>query len=221
MGIMERELNKVEAGREGIPLGENRDKPVLAITDNAREKIRAVLGSQSPVVDTIRVSASGPGRYSMSLEAEGKPGQDDTVLPYSGFQVFVDPASMRFVDGASLEWVDTYGGGGFQFSAPVVAKPGPKAAPEGPEGERWRAIQQLLDEEINPAVAMHGGQITLMEVDGSRVYVEMGGGCQGCGQAKVTLKSGVERMLFERFPDITEVLDVTDHASGTNPYYAG
>ncbi len=81
-------------------------------------------------------------------------------------------------------------------------------------------VQELIDSSINPAVAGHGGYIELLDVKENTVYLRMGGGCQGCGAADVTLKAGIERMIFEEVPEVTEVLDVTDHASGSNPYYA-
>ena len=71
-----------------------------------------------------------------------------------------------------------------------------------------------------PAVAMHGGEIHLIDFKDGVVYIQMGGGCQGCGAADVTLKAGIERMIVEEIPEVTEVLDTTDHASGGNPYYA-
>ena len=73
---------------------------------------------------------------------------------------------------------------------------------------------------VNPAVASHGGRISLMDYQDGTVFVKMSGGCQGCGQASATLKQGVEKLLRERIPSITEVLDTTDHAGGRNPYYA-
>jgi Fe/S biogenesis protein NfuA len=81
-------------------------------------------------------------------------------------------------------------------------------------------VQELIDSTINPAVAGHGGFVQLVEVKDNKVYLQMGGGCQGCGAADVTLKAGIERMIFEEIPEVTEVLDTTDHASGSNPYYA-
>ena len=80
-------------------------------------------------------------------------------------------------------------------------------------------VQDVIDSQINPAVAMHGGFITLLDVKEGIAYVEMGGGCQGCGAASVTLKHGVEMLLREEVPEIRGVLDSTDHASGTNPFY--
>jgi len=80
-------------------------------------------------------------------------------------------------------------------------------------------IQKLLDESVNPAVGMHGGYVELLDVKDSTVYIRMSGGCQGCGMADVTLKQGIERLIFEEAPEVTEILDVTDHAAGSNPYY--
>jgi Fe/S biogenesis protein NfuA len=80
-------------------------------------------------------------------------------------------------------------------------------------------VQELIDTTINPAVAGHGGYVELIDVQDNRVYLQMGGGCQGCGAADVTLKSGIERLIKEELPEVTEVLDTTDHSSGTNPYY--
>ncbi len=81
-------------------------------------------------------------------------------------------------------------------------------------------VQELIEAMINPAVAAHGGYIELIDVKDSTAYIRMSGGCQGCGAADVTLKAGIERLIFEEIPEITEVLDVTDHASGENPYYS-
>jgi NFU1 iron-sulfur cluster scaffold homolog, mitochondrial len=80
-------------------------------------------------------------------------------------------------------------------------------------------VQQFLDARINPMVASHGGFVELIDVVNNNVYIRMGGGCQGCGAADITLKQGIERMMREDMPQIQQVLDTTDHASGQNPYY--
>ena len=92
---------------------------------------------------------------------------------------------------------------------------------EQEEDSRIRAkIQDLLDTAINPAVAGHGGVVSLVDVKDKMVYLQMGGGCQGCGMADVTLKQGIETMIREELPEVVEILDVTDHAAGQNPYSA-
>src|SRR2546429_9214048 len=80
-------------------------------------------------------------------------------------------------------------------------------------------VQELIDSMINPAVAGHGGFVELIDVQDNRVYLQMGGGCQGCGAADITLKAGIERLIKEELPEVAEVLDTTDHSAGSNPYY--
>jgi Fe-S cluster biogenesis protein NfuA len=80
-------------------------------------------------------------------------------------------------------------------------------------------VQKFLDEQVNPAIASHGGTISLIDVQGTNLYIQMGGGCQGCGMANVTLREGVETSLRQSFPEIGEILDITDHSSGDSPYY--
>jgi Fe-S cluster biogenesis protein NfuA len=86
--------------------------------------------------------------------------------------------------------------------------------------QQFELVQKLIDEEINPAVAAHGGQFKLLDVRDNRVFVKLGGGCQGCGQVDVTLRQGVEQRLKQVLPEIVALIDVTDHAQGENPYYA-
>ena len=99
-------------------------------------------------------------------------------------------------------------------------------APEIPEGDRLPPehvrlrVQQVLDEMINPGVASHGGFVELLDVQDDNIFIRMGGGCQGCGAADVTLKMGIERLIREQVPQVREILDTTDHGSGQNPYYA-
>jgi Fe-S cluster biogenesis protein NfuA len=88
------------------------------------------------------------------------------------------------------------------------------------EGDLKWAISDLLDREINPAVAAHGGWIELIDVKKNTVFLRLGGGCQGCGAASVTLKQGVEKAIRSLAPRVGEILDTTDHAAGRNPYYA-
>lgn len=80
-------------------------------------------------------------------------------------------------------------------------------------------VLRLLNEQINPGVASHGGYVELINVENNNVYLKLGGGCQGCGAADITLKMGIERMIRDEIPQVYQVLDVTDHASGQNPYY--
>jgi len=90
-----------------------------------------------------------------------------------------------------------------------------------PSEEEIRArVEEILESEINPSVASHGGIVHLLDVRENNLFIQMGGGCQGCGQAKVTLKYGVEAAIRQAIPEIGAILDVTDHAAGRNPYFA-
>jgi NFU1 iron-sulfur cluster scaffold homolog, mitochondrial len=88
-----------------------------------------------------------------------------------------------------------------------------------PESEIRKKVQDLLEKEVNPALGMHGGFVELVDVKQNSVYLKLGGGCQGCGSAHLTLKMGIEKIIREQIPEVGEVLDATDHASGRNPYY--
>jgi Fe-S cluster biogenesis protein NfuA len=84
-----------------------------------------------------------------------------------------------------------------------------------------RQIKKCIDDEINPMIESHGGQIDLVDYVNKNVYIEMSGGCQGCAASTATLRDGVERVLRDTFgPDINEIIDVTDHTAGANPYYS-
>lgn len=90
-----------------------------------------------------------------------------------------------------------------------------------PPAEQIRErVQEVLEQEINPAVASHGGFVTLLDVRDNNLFIQMGGGCQGCGMANVTLKHGVEAAIRQAIPEVGAIFDVTDHAAGRNPYYA-
>ena len=81
-------------------------------------------------------------------------------------------------------------------------------------------IEELFEQSINPQLMSHGGKVELVDVVGTKVYVQLGGGCQGCASANITLKQGIEQAIRQVVPEVTEVLDATDHSSGTNPYYS-
>ena len=135
---------------------------------------------------------------------------DDEVIELDGLEVFLDPASSRQLDGATVDFVDDVMQSGFR-----VFWPSPKW--DNPIAQR---VQDVLDEQVNPGVASHGGHVALVSVEGDAAYIRLGGGCQGCGAADVTLRQGIEGAILGAVPELKRVLDATDHAAGTNPYYA-
>jgi Fe-S cluster biogenesis protein NfuA len=107
----------------------------------------------------------------------------------------------------------------------IVRSGEPAVSPEAmtrvpPPDTIREVVQHLIDTQINPGIASHGGHVRLLDVRGNAVYIEMGGGCQGCGMANVTLRHGIEKVIREMVPEVGEILDVTDHAAGRNPFYA-
>jgi Fe-S cluster biogenesis protein NfuA len=88
-----------------------------------------------------------------------------------------------------------------------------------PEAEIRKKVQNLLENEINPALGAHGGFVELIDVRKNAVYLKLGGGCQGCQSASMTMKMGIEKVIREKIPEVGEILDTTDHAAGRNPYY--
>ena len=122
--------------------------------------------------------------------------------------------------GTSLAPADHAAGSAAAGSVPPPAGHPTPAVRKEPDALIREKVQQLLDTAINPAVAGHGGVVSLVDVKDKMVYLQMGGGCQGCGMADVTLKQGIETMIREEVPEVVEILDVTDHAAGQNPYSA-
>ncbi len=82
-----------------------------------------------------------------------------------------------------------------------------------------KKIEGLFDEQVRPALAAHGGNVEVIDLDNGKLFLRLSGGCQGCASSQATLKDGIERLIKENFPEITEVVDVTDHSSGSNPYF--
>ena len=149
--------------------------------------------------------------YSLAFVQEGEDFDDDIILDYGDFKVFIDPDSQEYVEKVKLDFIQSGMGGGFRIDKIVTA-----TMLDGPIAEK---LQQVIDQQINPALQLHGGFVNLVDVKDTTAYIELGGGCRGCGMVDVTLKQGIEVMIKQHVPEITEILDTTDHASGNNPYY--
>ncbi|MCA9738137.1 MAG: NifU family protein [Gemmatimonadota bacterium] len=190
---------------------------MLTFTDRARDAVLAFMG-EGDSLEVLRVHMTGEAaepRFELTLVGRDEVAQQDRTFDMGGFQVVVDAASVDALEGAEVDYVERVNEAGFEVRPAPRAGSGPSAT--GPVADRVRA---MLDERINPAVAAHGGAIELVGVDGTDVYIEMTGGCQGCAMSRMTLRQGVERMLREEIPEITAVHDATDHSSGANPYFS-
>lgn len=186
---------------------------MLTISEAASRKVLALLKAENRADAALRVSIEGRGpggfQYNLRFVKQDEQAADDVVVDAGGFKVFIDVASAPNLQGASVDYVEGPAGSGFRFDNPNPVWTDPKAA----------AVQKVLDDDINPAVAQHGGFVTLLDVKDNVVYIALGGGCQGCGMVDVTLKQGIEVRIREAVPEISRIVDSTDHAGGTNPYY--
>ncbi len=189
---------------------------MLTVSESAQNKILELMKSAVHDIYGIRITADAKSpfkpEYRIDFEKNEDGRADDTIIYFDDFNVYIDPGSHHFLEEATMDLVDNEWGGEFKIENPKIK------APEL-SGDVPQKIQKLIDDQINPAVAAHGGIVTLIDVKDSTAYIELGGGCKGCGMVDVTLKQGVEVLIKQNVPEITEILDVTDHASGTNPYY--
>ena len=134
---------------------------------------------------------------------------EDTCIEIEDLKIFVSKEAIPYLEGTEIDLNEE---GQLQAFNPNMSITKTSGSVE-------EQIQHVLDEEVNPMVASHGGVVSLLEVKEQNAYLEFGGGCQGCGMIDVTLKQGVEVMIKGQIPEIEAIYDVTDHAGGTNPYY--
>ncbi len=191
---------------------------MINLSESAQNYFRHLLQTQGGDAVGIRVSAVHPGTPRADARLEFCEGGDllgdEWSLECDGFTLFVDAPSVRFLEGAQVDYLTQATGGQLTIRAPKIKGDVPKQ--DAPMVER---VQYLLDSEINPMLASHKGQVSLEEVTSAGVVVlRFGGGCHGCSMVDVTLKQGVEKTLMERIPEITAVRDATDHATGEAPY---
>ena len=185
-------------------------EPLVVFTDAARDRLIQAMRTRSTETLNLRISIQGRSAsgfdYGMGFELRDQQQADDTVIEAGELVAVLAPDTASRIRGAIVDYTEAEG---FQIE-------NPKSAPSDP---RAQIIQDLIDSQINPAIAAHGGYVQLVDVENSTVYLELGGGCQGCGMVDVTLRQGIEVLIKETLPEIEEVIDTTDHAGGTNPYY--
>jgi Grx4 family monothiol glutaredoxin len=188
--------------------------PAFTVTDQAFQQFEAALAEEDGDAHGVRVGARRMGAakadYELGIIGPDEKTADDFEVTKNGIRFWVDPMSARSLDGATIDFVDSGDASGFKFDNPKLAKGWPDA--------RANDFQRLLDDEINPSIASHGGVIELLDFIGDNAYVLMGGGCQGCGMAAVTLQQGIQERVSQVMPGVV-LVDTTDHSAGSNPYY--
>jgi Fe/S biogenesis protein NfuA len=193
---------------------------MITFTDQARKAVLSYLGDGDGEVEALRISmrVTNPlaqPTFELTLVSLSERADDEREVDADGFTVLIKESTIERLEGATVDFVDRVNESGFQVRTVPAKVAAPKGAPTGPIADR---VREVLNAQVNPAIASHGGMISLVDVDNTDVFVEMSGGCQGCALSRMTLRQGVERMLREAVPELTAVHDVTDHSSGENPY---
>jgi Fe/S biogenesis protein NfuA len=221
---------------------EDTAEPTLAITEQAIEKVMG-FGAQSedPENQAMWVEVTGVSGgdyvYNISLKALDAARQGDAVQRRGGLAIVVPESSVEKLRGATLDWSEGLAQSGLTLvnpnrppapadlpmmspsMAPPASPPIDAPPPADLSGDAAQRVIQVIDQQINPAIAEHGGRAELVAVEEDTAYLRLGGGCQGCGMATVTLGQGIEVAITGAVPEIARVVDVTDHAAGTNPYF--
>ncbi len=198
---------------------------MLTFTDRARDVVRSYMNQSGGDLQALRIArqAGSPAapRFELSLVSLSEKESGEIQVDGPGFPVLVTMGDSDRLEGAMVDFVERVNESGFEVqlagSAPTAPRPRTDGEPQGDLADRVRAV---LDAQVNPAIAGHGGMISLVDVQDTEIFVRMSGGCQGCALSRITLRQGVERMLRQAVPELTAVHDVTDHDSGMNPFSA-
>jgi Fe/S biogenesis protein NfuA len=206
---------------------------VLTLTDEARNVVIDALNNETPsetLALWVEVTGTRGAGYAYDLYfSELNLAPEGAAIGHDGEVTIVVPeASVERLRGSRLEFASEGGGGLVLVNpntpTPEEVNPGVPAdiLALGIEGPLGSVAVVVLEEQVNPSIASHGGRADLiaMDEDSKTAYIKLSGGCQGCAMSRMTLSQGIETMLREAIPELTKVLDVTDHASGVNPFYA-
>ena len=204
---------------------------VITITEGALEKVLELrAGEPEPDSLGLRIEIVGVNgseyAYDLAFEPLDARKDTDVTTRHEGLPVVIPAQDIDKLRGATLDVPSSAAQGGLVLRNPNSPSPmgsGPMGSESAESVELTGAVdeqvQQLLDQVINPAIAMHGGFTELVAVEDETAYLRLGGGCQGCGLAQVTLSQGIEQAIYEHIPDIKNVIDVTDHGAGDHPYF--
>ena len=193
---------------------------MIDISERAQQHFLRLLSQQDIEGLSIRLRVTAAGTPAANCELEFCEPADlaggEWTIECAGFNFHVDGDSACWLDGATIDFEPNATGGQLNIRAPKI-----KGEVPGEAAGLIERVRYVLEAEVNPKLASHGGRVTLLEIsaDGA-VLLQFGGGCHGCGMVDVTLKQGVEKTLRERVPEITAVRDATDHAGGEKPYYS-
>ncbi len=199
---------------------------MLGITDVAYDKVMGFLLQEAePESQAVWLEVSGTSGNQWICKLSLKPldaaASYDAIIRHRDLAIVIPESDFEKVRGATIDWLDDpFAGGGLRVDNPNTPSPTIRVPPPGDlSGDVAQRVIQVLGQQVNPSIAAHGGSAELVAVEQGIAYLRLGGGCQGCAMATVTLSQGIEAALIEAVPEITSVVDVTDHQSGTNPYF--
>ncbi len=197
----------------------------LEITDNAMETVMSIRNEEADAESlSLRVEITGTnGReytYDLSFASPEEVAQGHSVYTVGDLSVALESESVQRLSGAQLDVPRNAGQGGLVIRNPNTPDPFEGIDIEL-EGEIPDKVSQLLEQQINPMLASHGGFAQFVGADDdNNVYVTMGGGCQGCAASAATLRDGIRTAIMDAIPEVKEVIDTTDHDAGENPFYS-
>ncbi len=195
----------------------------IEITEEALARIIELRDAESIPDLHLGIAIVGVGAngflYETAFVRADDVNEADHIEDHGGLPVAIPQDSVENLAGSVLDIGQDPHAPGLVLRNPNVPTPSIAGGDIELSGSVEERVAQLLQQHINPSIAAHGGVANLAGVDGETAYLELGGGCQGCGLAAMTLRQGIERAILENVPEITEVVDVTDHAAGANPFY--
>jgi Fe/S biogenesis protein NfuA len=207
--------------------------PIVTMTPEAHRVVREALDAEPESASLalwleVRGVQDGAFVYDLFFQGTSDAAEEDEVHADGDVQVVVPAGSVDRLRGARLEWSEEGDGGLVLVNpntpTPEEASPGvpPEILAAGITGPLALRVSSVLEQSVNPSIASHGGRADLLALDTEQgiAYLRLSGGCQGCAMSQMTLKQGIETTLLEEVPELTRVIDVTDHGGGENPFYS-
>lgn len=190
----------------------------ITITESAQDYLAELLSKQDDKVLGIRLFVNQPGtpkaETCIAYCRDGDDKEDDELVEYAKFRAYFERRSLPFLVDAFVDYAKDRMGGQLTIKAPNAKLP--QVGDDSPLEDR---VNYILYNEVNPSLAAHGGEVSLIEITEDAVAIlKFGGGCQGCAAVDLTLKQGVEKTLLESIPQLKAVRDLTDHSDKTNAY---
>jgi Fe/S biogenesis protein NfuA len=197
----------------------------LTITERAHEQIMELLAKEDDADSLgLRIEVTGVRgadfTYDLAFDPLDGAADDDHRYDDRGLTVVIPADSVANLRGATLDLPSSANQGGLVLRNPNRPQMPRLGDPIELTGTTEEKVRQLLDQQVNPALAAHGGFASLVKVEGAAAHITMGGGCQGCAVSAMTLRDGIQAAILTAIPEITEVVDTTDHAAGENPFYS-